>query len=207
TGGRSFDYDAKYPEDPPGEEDSENARIWMIYNDEAGIYDDDMIRGFRDTLDSLLVFAALFSAVVTTLLVETVSSLEPDYAQMSTALLAEQVKLLRANGNATALELIPPSNLVFNATTPSNSEVIVNILFFMSLAVALSTALFSVLFKQWLTAYSTKIPGTPKEISLIRHFRYDGLVKWKVAEMIGLLPFLLHASVGLFAVGLLVYIR
>ncbi|KAH8822412.1 hypothetical protein DL96DRAFT_1714731 [Flagelloscypha sp. PMI_526] len=86
TGGRSFDYDAKYPEDPPGEEASENARIWMIYNDEAGIYDDDMIRGFRDTLDSLLVFAALFSAVVTTLLVQTVTSLEPDYAEMTTFL-------------------------------------------------------------------------------------------------------------------------
>ncbi|KAH8822413.1 hypothetical protein DL96DRAFT_1470736, partial [Flagelloscypha sp. PMI_526] len=90
---------------------------------------------------------------------------------------------------------------------PSGSEVTVNVLFFMSLAISLSTALFSVLFKQWLTAYSSKISGNPKDIALIRHFRFDGLVKWKVAGMIGLLPFFLHASVGLFAAGLLVYIR
>ena len=53
---RTGDYDTKYPPDEPGEEASDNARVWKIYNDEADAADDDMVRGFRDTIDSLLVF-------------------------------------------------------------------------------------------------------------------------------------------------------
>ncbi|KAH8822346.1 hypothetical protein DL96DRAFT_1620797 [Flagelloscypha sp. PMI_526] len=206
VGGRLFDYDAKYPEDPPGQEASDNARVWMICNEEAEIYDADMLRGFRDTIDSLLVFAALFSAVVTTFVVETARVFEPDHAKITTYLLVEQNLLLRANGNTTSINSIPPSPYAPGTRSYSRTDIAVNILFFMSLALALSSALFSILVKQWITAYSSQIPGTPKEVALIRNLRFVGLQKWKLPEFIGVLPLFMHVALGIFAAGLLAFI-
>ncbi|KAH8822285.1 hypothetical protein DL96DRAFT_1819811 [Flagelloscypha sp. PMI_526] len=204
---RNFDYDFKYPnEDSPGEEGSENARVWMIYNDEAELFDDDMLHGFRDTLDSLLVFAALFSAVVTTLVAQTSTKLEPDHAQITSYLLVEQILLLRANGNLTAINAVPSSLLGPNAMTRSSTDVAINVLFFVSLSLSLSTALFSILVKQWLTAYAAKVPGTPKDVALTRHYRFVGLQKWKLPEIIGVLPLILHSSLWIFVAGLLLFV-
>ncbi|KAF5333036.1 hypothetical protein D9758_017220 [Tetrapyrgos nigripes] len=56
TGTRDYDYTKKYPQDEFGEEARENARVWKVYLDEAEAFDDEMLKGFRDTLDALLVF-------------------------------------------------------------------------------------------------------------------------------------------------------
>ena len=57
-GGRSYNYVEKYAPDPSGERLSDNARVWKVYLDEAESYDDDMLKGYRDTIDSLLVFVS-----------------------------------------------------------------------------------------------------------------------------------------------------
>ncbi|KAH8822335.1 hypothetical protein DL96DRAFT_348358 [Flagelloscypha sp. PMI_526] len=202
---RIYNYDAKYPPDPAGEEASENARVWAIYLDEADVYDDDMICGFRDTTDALLVFAALFSAVVTTFLVETSSALLPDHAQITTYLLTEQIQLLRANGNSSIIAGVPSSPYVAGSPTHSRFDIVVNILLFASLSLSLSTALFSVLIKQWLQAYTAKLSGTAKERALIRNFRFTGLENWKLPEIIAILPLILHTSLWIFAAGLVVF--
>ncbi|KAH8822339.1 hypothetical protein DL96DRAFT_1819845 [Flagelloscypha sp. PMI_526] len=206
TSGRNFNYDSKYPEDMPGEEASENARVWMIYNDEAEIYDDGMLSGFRDTIDSLLVFAALFSAVVTTFIIQTSTFLQPDHAKITSYLLAEQILLLRANGNITAINAVPFSLLSPGTIRHSKSDTAINVLFFVSLALSLSTALFCILVKQWLTSYATKVAGTPKFVALVRHFRFSGIQKWKFPQFVGILPFLLHISLWMFSCGLLIFV-
>lgn len=53
---RSYNYEEKYAPDPLNDEIKENARVWRVYLDEAESYDDEMLRGFKDTIDSLLVF-------------------------------------------------------------------------------------------------------------------------------------------------------
>ncbi|KIK49816.1 hypothetical protein GYMLUDRAFT_253539 [Collybiopsis luxurians FD-317 M1] len=52
TGTRTYNYTEKYAPDPLGDEFKENARVWKVYLDEAESYDDDMLRGFKDTIDS-----------------------------------------------------------------------------------------------------------------------------------------------------------
>jgi hypothetical protein len=59
-GSRNYDYTKKYLPDELGKEASENARVWKVYLDEAEAFDDEMLRGFRDTLDALLVFVSIF---------------------------------------------------------------------------------------------------------------------------------------------------
>lgn len=59
TGGRTFNYEEKYADEPLGEELKENSRVFKVYLDEAESFDDDMMRGFRETIDSLLVFVSI----------------------------------------------------------------------------------------------------------------------------------------------------
>ena len=53
-----YNYMEKYSEDKSGEEFSEKARVWNVYLDEAETYDADMIQGYRNIMDGLLVFVS-----------------------------------------------------------------------------------------------------------------------------------------------------
>ncbi|KAF5353788.1 hypothetical protein D9758_010628 [Tetrapyrgos nigripes] len=207
TGTRDYDYTRKYPKDEFGKEARENARVWKVYLDEAETFDDEMLKGFRDTLDALLVFAALFSAVVTSFVISTVVNLQPDYTKITASLMREQNLLLRAAGDTTALNAVPKTSVDLDNTDVSTKDLWINGLFFASLSLSLATALLSVLVKQWLQAYTLSLPtGNAQERAKIRHFRYLGFEMWKVPEIIGLLPIILHASLGLFMAGLSVYV-
>ncbi|KIK59934.1 hypothetical protein GYMLUDRAFT_244707 [Collybiopsis luxurians FD-317 M1] len=59
TGARTYNYTEKYAPDPFGEEFKENAQVWKVYLGEAENYDDEMLRGFKDTIDSLLKFVSI----------------------------------------------------------------------------------------------------------------------------------------------------
>ncbi|KAJ3730283.1 hypothetical protein C8R42DRAFT_568486, partial [Lentinula raphanica] len=204
--GRSYDYEEKYDPDPLGDEMKENARVWKVYLDEAESHDFEMITGFRDTIDALLVFAALFSAVVTSFIIAAMSSLQPDFGEITAKLLIEQTKLLRAAGNTTLINSIPESSVDLQNGSPGTKDIWINGLFFASLALSLATALLSVLVKQWLQAYENLPSGNAKERAMIHHFRYTGLIHWKVPEIIGILPLILHMSLGLFLIGLSLYV-
>ncbi|KAJ3899423.1 hypothetical protein F5879DRAFT_888251, partial [Lentinula edodes] len=206
TGGRTFDYTKKYADEPLGEELKDNSRVFQVYLDEAENFDDDMMRGFRETIDSLLVFAALFSGVVTSFVIATISALQPDYSQITAVLLVEQVQILRAAGNITAINAIPKSSVDLQNASVATDDLWINGLFLASLSLALVTALLSVLVKQWLQAYSSILAGSAEQKALIRQFRYNGLVKWKVPEIVGILPLILHTSLALFLIGLSLYI-
>ena len=49
-------YENRYPTtDVEGEELSENARVWRVHNDEAREYDREMVQGWREGMDMLLL--------------------------------------------------------------------------------------------------------------------------------------------------------
>ncbi|KAJ7872529.1 hypothetical protein B0H14DRAFT_2438363, partial [Mycena olivaceomarginata] len=179
------DYGAKYAEDPPYKELDNEARMWHVYNDESEIFDNDMVIESNDNLDILLVFAGLFSSVLTTFVVQTSQALSPDNTAASNSILLEFVALQRAQANGTSFESIPHANISF---TVALSDVWVNSLWFTSLMLSLTTALLAVLAKQWLRQYSSFIAGSARERALIRQFRYVSFDKWGVQLIIGFLP-------------------
>ncbi|KAJ7595733.1 hypothetical protein C8J56DRAFT_1022286 [Mycena floridula] len=207
SGNRTYDYEEKYAPDPKGHQAKSNARVWKVYLDESESYDEDILRSFRDTIDALLVFAALFSGVVTTLLVQTSQAFQPDYAHITTLLLFEQIQLLRAAGNISTINSVPSSFDGQQLAAGTNTDIWINALFIASLSLSLATALLSVLIKQWLQAYSTVTQGSAMQRALIRQFRITGLESWKVPEIIGILPLILHASLAAFFVGLALFVR
>ncbi|PBK65521.1 hypothetical protein ARMSODRAFT_1087411 [Armillaria solidipes] len=199
-----LDYEGKYPEDATYEETAPNARVWKAHSDQSAIFDADMVEESRDNIDVLLVFAGLFSAVVTIFVVQTSQDLSPDYAQISASLLYELVSNQREIVNRSSI--IPSSYDPSAKFIPSATSVWVNGLWFTSLVLSLTAALVAVFVKQWLH-YHVSIPsGTPRERSLIRHFRYMGFQKWHVPVIIGLLPLFMHASLALFLLGLVVFL-
>ncbi|SJL10362.1 uncharacterized protein ARMOST_13748 [Armillaria ostoyae] len=207
TGNDPFNYEDKYPEDNIYEETAPNARVWRTYVDESTNYDARMVGESRDSVDVLLVFAGLFSAVVTTLVSQTSQSLQADYTQVSAALLFEIVLIQRAIANGSSLDNVPVSSLnPYTAFTPATTDVWVNGLWFTSLSLSLATALVAVLVKQWLHHYLALPSGTPRERSHVRQYRYGGFQRWHVLVIIGLLPVLMHLALGIFFVGLVVFL-
>ncbi|KAL0950785.1 hypothetical protein HGRIS_007552 [Hohenbuehelia grisea] len=106
--------------------------------------------------------------------------------------------------NGTSVASIPASD---TTSGPSRGDIWVNGLWFVSLTLSLSTALLAVLVRQWLHQYTAITSGTSRDRSLIRQYRYDGLIKWRVPVIISLLPILLHIALGLFLVGLTIFLH
>lgn len=80
----------------------------------------------------------------------------------------------------------------------------VNGLWFAALSCSLSTALISMLAKQWLQAYTPRTSGSPLHRARQRQSRYMHLESWHVLGVINALPLLLHVALLLFFAGLIV---
>ncbi|KAG6882615.1 hypothetical protein C0993_009851 [Termitomyces sp. T159_Od127] len=194
SSGRKSDYTQIYPKDDRGDEAKENARVWNVYLDERENYDAAMIQNFRNIVDNLLTFTALFSGVVATFVVTTASALSPDNTLIIATLLVENNQLLRAAGNSTRVNTIPTAALAPGSPTHSIIDLWVNGLFFASLASSLLTALAAVLVKQWL-----------QDRALVSHYRFRGFINWHLPTVVESLPFILNISLALFLAGFALY--
>ncbi|TFK99318.1 hypothetical protein BDV98DRAFT_510780, partial [Pterulicium gracile] len=202
-----FDYGEKYPEDAWGKEFDDDARVWKVYMDEAELFDVELTEGWKDTVDVLLVFAGLFSAVVATLIGLSIQALQPDYAQATVVVLLELVALQRAIASGNAAVDVPTSSFTLDTPiSPSALDRWVNGHWFTSLAFSLCTALIATIIKQWIQQYRTFTFGSTMKRVFHRQFRHMGLNKWRVPVIIALLPSLLHASLFLFLAGMSLFL-
>ncbi|KAK0496907.1 hypothetical protein EDD18DRAFT_1073718, partial [Armillaria luteobubalina] len=201
-------YEDRFPEDPMYEETMPKARVWMTHQAESAIHDANKVEEIRDNVDVLLVFAGLFSATVTTFVVQTSQSLQADYAQVSASLLFELVLVQRAIASGSPVDTIPVSSLSLQtAFVPTATDVWVNELWFSSLFLGLTTALVAVLVKQWLHHYVVLPSGTPRDRCFVRQCRYLGFQKWRVEAIVGVLPVLMHLALALFFIGLSLFLH
>jgi hypothetical protein len=116
------------------------------------------------------------------------------------------VKLQRAASTGGNSSAIPSSPLTHDTTfVPMKRDIWINGLWFVSLGLTLSTALFTGMIKQWLHFYVADVSGTPKDRASIRQFRYAGLSIWGVSPIIEMLPILMNASLLLFFIGLVLF--
>lgn len=89
---------------------------------------------------------------------------------------------------------------------PGSYAVAINALWFCSLICSLAAASISILVKQWLNQYTSGMASVSPEIARVRQFRYDSLRKWRVAELMMLLPILLQSALVLFLLGLILFL-
>ncbi|KAL1730863.1 hypothetical protein EV714DRAFT_170792, partial [Schizophyllum commune] len=199
-------YEARYDADEFGEELGANARVWRVLLDEGHAYDRNTVRNWRDTVDVYLVFTGLFSAVVTTLVVQFSQSLQPDHAAMNTILLQELIAVQRALAKGSDVDSVPSPTLAGDSVTASALVYWGNRFWYISLALSLLAAFISVLIRQWLHEYEKAVPGQAKSRVLVWQYRLLGMQRWKVHVIVALLPFLLHLSLFMFFVGLVIFV-
>lgn len=109
------------------------------------------IEDFEEDIDTLLVFAGLFSAVLTAFIIESYKTLQVDPADATVQLLQQismQLNSFAVNGNYINATIPLPSTS--EPFTPAPSAVRINGFWFASLILSLIAASFSMLVKGWL---------------------------------------------------------
>ncbi|KAL0065148.1 hypothetical protein AAF712_007818 [Marasmius tenuissimus] len=176
---------------------AEIEKSWEVVMKEVTALDDGLVGGWKDDIDTLLVFAGLFSAVVTAFTIESYQWLQEAPADTTVVLLKQISQQLN---NSPVSE---PDE--FNV---SSSVVAINILWFLSLIIALVDALFALLCKQWLREHRRHThTRTPSEALALRWLRHQSLEKWRVPTILASLPMLLELALFLFLAGLLELLR
>lgn len=145
--------------------------------------------------------------MVTSFLVRAPEILEADFLEISAHLLHDIVLIQLAASNITSSHpnITLPSADPNAGFVPDSIDVWVNGLWVVSPTLSLVVALFAVLVKQWLHHYMTLPSGTPGINSHIRQYRYMDLERGRVSVIIGLLPIVMHISLGLFLSGLVLF--
>ncbi|KAH9476274.1 hypothetical protein JR316_0011847 [Psilocybe cubensis] len=160
-------------------------------------YDNEMCDAWKDEVDKLLIFAGLFSATITAFTIESYKWLSEDNDDVSLRLLAF---MAQQASNAT---VSVPSDLLPSPFSVTSSDVRINAVWFLSLTLALTTVLIGILCLQWLREYQRDASLPHKDAVALRQMRYEGLLYWRVPDILTALPILLQTSLILFFVGLL----
>ncbi|KAM6495123.1 hypothetical protein JOM56_009746 [Amanita muscaria] len=142
-------------------------------------HDQDVCGRWRDEIEKLLIFA--------------------DNTKMSAQLLSRiSLQLNAIANNATPVSASTVLDEAFVAT-PRNVRI--NIFWFTSLVLCLSTVIFGILCLQWIREFTRDISSYAVDYITIRQMRYDGLLNWPaIAHW---LPIILQTSVLLFFAGVL----
>lgn len=137
--------------------------------------------------------------MLTAFLIESYKNLSADESET----LLRQMVLQSANykyTNGYLNSTFDPSSLpTFKAAV---SDIRVNVCWFASLILSLSSASFGIAVKQWLREFLAMDYISPEERLRIRDARIHGLADWKLFQIAAFLPILLQVSLALFFVGL-----
>ncbi|KAG9006517.1 hypothetical protein FRB93_008645 [Tulasnella sp. JGI-2019a] len=172
----------------------ELAAFWSEYDVLADAYDKSMARALNTDLDSLLVFAGLFSGVNSTALFYSTGGLSANPVDETNALL----RLLVTQSSNGTLAGSGVSKFVLDT-----AAVRMNAFFAASLVTSLLAAFGAVVGKQWLIHYSqTGQVGELEKQCRKRQKKFAGAQRWHLQTVVELLPTLLQISLLAFFVGL-----
>ncbi|TDL19983.1 hypothetical protein BD410DRAFT_873452, partial [Rickenella mellea] len=181
-----------------------SSRIWGPYLELAEKYDKDLVESWRDDMESLLIFAALFSASVTAFVIESYQALQEDVGQATISILL-QISQQLANGTTRSPTAIRP------AFRQDSGDITVNVLWFLSLAFSLACALAAVMVRQWAHRYlrvPRRLSSVPDRARMRQYCDlFENLEWWKMDLVVETIPILLHISLILFMIGLLLFVH
>ncbi|KAG8786979.1 hypothetical protein FRC15_010300 [Serendipita sp. 397] len=172
-----------------------------MYNWKAAVYDREMMREWEETLSTLLVFAALFSAILTAFVIESVSFLSQDESEIIRGVL---VTISQQLSNSS----VPPFPLIDTFEVP-RWAIAVNSVFFASLGLSLLSSFIAVLALQWIREFDRGLANitSPRDRAVKRHYRHQGIESWHFPTLIAILPTILLAALVLFMTGLVIWLQ
>jgi hypothetical protein len=130
-------------------------------------------------------------------LIELLGRLEQDPLDVIQDVLIYQTQMMR---NSSLGPYVPTD------FSPPGYIVVVNALFYASLGVIILAASIAMLIKTWIREFDRGLHAMsiPEQRAKTREFRYLGMERWKLPEMVGILPFLIQLSLLLFSIGLVI---
>ncbi|CUA72780.1 hypothetical protein RSOLAG22IIIB_05040 [Rhizoctonia solani] len=146
----------------------------------------------------------------TRFVLESSKMLKQDPADTSAqALLAIYQTLLTTSGtnsSANPPALTSPEQIDGSSFILPKNAFIVNILWYISLSLSVATAFLAMLAKDWCHSFASRRVGHPYDQARRRQRKWKLIKRWKMKELIMLLPSLMHLSLLLFSVGLCLYL-
>ncbi|KAI0259687.1 hypothetical protein BC834DRAFT_974094 [Gloeopeniophorella convolvens] len=181
--------------------------LFSMYLERAEDEDKKLAESWKGDAEGILVFTGLFSATVATFLSTSFQSLQLNSQDASAFYLAQiyQATTLPNNGSHTPLPsaISDPSSF-----SPSTSNIWINALWSLSLAISLTCALLATLLQQWTRRYLrvTCPRMMPHKRARVRSFFAEGIDKFRLPWLVEALPALLHLSVFLFFAGFVIFL-
>ncbi|KAG8920825.1 hypothetical protein FRC01_000575 [Tulasnella sp. 417] len=166
--------------DPPEEFGQDGGKFYRCYDAVADEIDEDMVKGLKEQLDGMLIFAGLFAGVNSAFLGLTIPLLSADPVDDTNALLAQNNAILTQlvmgrNDSLHANPILPSA-----AFSPTRDIFMINALFALSLAFAIMSSFLAVLGRQWLVYYRKRSGGGPDRQ------RWEQLKRFLGAELLPL---------------------
>ncbi|TFK35282.1 hypothetical protein BDQ12DRAFT_655785, partial [Crucibulum laeve] len=169
---------------------------WQLCHEAVKAHDIEMCEAWKDEINQLLIFAGLFSAAVTSFALESYSLLSPDPQDTTIALLSRIADGLDSGSSSSSTS---SQDTTFN---PSAAAIRINVFWFLSLTLSFTTVLLGTLCLQWLREYLRDARKTHRDTLAIRQVRFEGLMSWKIPNIVSGLPLLLQGAFVLFFIGL-----
>ncbi|KAI0820773.1 hypothetical protein BC628DRAFT_1329511, partial [Trametes gibbosa] len=169
-------------------------------------YSDELVHRWNNEIDTYLVYAGLFSAILTAFNVQSYLLLQPTptAGPDPTVLLLLQISSTNPSFvNTTQPSTAQSTNENFPPPVP-RWAVWLNTLWFSGLVLSLTSASIGIMVKQWLNEYTSGIPGTSLHAAKLRQYRLNNLKRWHVEHIVLIIPVLLQLALALFLAGLLV---
>ncbi|CAE6440446.1 unnamed protein product [Rhizoctonia solani] len=193
--------------DEYGAELRRDARVWKTYVREADKFDAELVDGWNRSLDVTLIFAALFTTICTAFVIESSKSLKEDPTGIVGRRLDRITDILLVVANLSDSSQISPTNMTASQSfSPRPVDLCVNMLWFFSLILSGAVSLLAMLAKEWCHLFISGRIGDPWSQAKRRQQRWRGIEKWKMEQVIMVLPSFIHLAFLSFAIGLCIYL-
>ena len=153
--------------------------------------------------------AGLFSTSLTSFIIDSKQNLKVNPADQMVYYLQQNVAMLaqisqQMTSIAPQISIPSSSPPPYPGSSPSPSDIRVNVFWFMALVFSLSAALLAILVQQWVRDYMHVFLrySDPLKCARLRQYLHDGSEKWYMPIVAEAVPGLLHISLFLFFAGL-----
>ncbi|KIO18412.1 hypothetical protein M407DRAFT_31916, partial [Tulasnella calospora MUT 4182] len=186
--------------DMPKEFGSDGGHFYRHYDELAEELDEDLVTSLKAQLDDILIFAGLFAGVNTAFLAFTLPQMSADPADDTNALLLQIA--LGGNGSIASAADLPSASF-----TPPPRIYPINVLFSVSLTLALLSSFLAVLGQQWVVYYRKRGGGGPEYQRWEQLRRYLGAKRWRLELVLDdVVPSLLQLGLVIFCIAFALYL-
>ncbi|CCL98828.1 uncharacterized protein FIBRA_00833 [Fibroporia radiculosa] len=190
----------------------EISKRWADCAEKIWKHEKDIADEQKEEIGNLLLFAGLFSAVLTTFVFPYYQSLQSPPPSDATAqillLLSVQLDIIAAHTGVQDVVSPVLTTISNSSSTPPThtSAFVINGLWFSALVFSLGAASISISVAQWLNHYSARPTGSSQQSIRVWNIRHKALLKYRIPQIISVLPVLLQIALTLFLVGLVILI-